>query len=104
MFHAPKVVKDEVDPMDLEDFEIGLSDLGEVAKDMNGVQPPYKLTFVKSKSEEKGSKAAKGKAKAKESEEEETVHVSSYIAPNPGPYPQDQPKKNTVPFTSVQVR
>jgi len=25
------------------------------------------------------------------------------ILPNPGPYPQNQPKKNTVPFTPVQV-
>jgi intron-binding protein aquarius len=29
--------------------------------------------------------------------------VKSYVPPDPGPYPQDQPKQNTVRFTPVQV-
>ena len=29
--------------------------------------------------------------------------VEAYVPPNPGPYPQDIPKKNSVPFTHVQV-
>eukprot|EP00026_Physarum_polycephalum_P000742 Phypoly_transcript_00743.p1 GENE.Phypoly_transcript_00743~~Phypoly_transcript_00743.p1 ORF type:complete len:1358 (+),score=249.61 Phypoly_transcript_00743:43-4116(+) len=29
--------------------------------------------------------------------------VEAYVPPNPGPYPQDIPKKNAVPFTHVQV-
>ena len=32
----------------------------------------------------------------------EVVTASPYSAPNPGPYPQDQPKKNGVRFTSAQ--
>lgn len=31
------------------------------------------------------------------------VLVEAYVPPYPGPYPQDQPKKNTVRFTPVQV-
>jgi len=33
----------------------------------------------------------------------EEVHVSAYAPPTPGPYPQDQPKLNKVPFTPVQM-
>lgn len=36
------------------------------------------------------------------SEKEELV-VESYVPPDPGPYPQDQPKKNSVRFTQTQV-
>lgn len=32
----------------------------------------------------------------------EVVQVSTYKVPNMGPYPQDIPKKNTVPFTPIQ--
>ncbi len=32
------------------------------------------------------------------------LHVESYVPPNPGPYPQDQPRRNAVRFTPVQVR
>jgi hypothetical protein len=28
--------------------------------------------------------------------------VEPYVLPNPGPYPVDQPKKNTIPFTPKQ--
>lgn len=30
--------------------------------------------------------------------------VESYVPPDPGPYPQDQPRRNMVRFTPVQVR
>ncbi|CAN6486639.1 unnamed protein product [Victoria cruziana] len=33
----------------------------------------------------------------------EKIIVESYVPPDPGPYPQDQPKKNTVRFTPIQV-
>ncbi|CAN6486638.1 unnamed protein product [Victoria cruziana] len=32
----------------------------------------------------------------------EKIIVESYVPPDPGPYPQDQPKKNTVRFTPIQ--
>lgn len=34
---------------------------------------------------------------------EAPLEVQAYVPPNPGPYPQDIPKKNAVPFTNVQV-
>ncbi|XP_031121406.1 RNA helicase aquarius isoform X2 [Ipomoea triloba] len=36
------------------------------------------------------------------SEKEELI-VEAYIPPDPGPYPQDQPKQNSVRFTSTQI-
>ncbi|CAN0416885.1 unnamed protein product, partial [Discosporangium mesarthrocarpum] len=33
----------------------------------------------------------------------ELITVTPYTLPNPGPYPQDIPKRNTVRFTPVQV-
>lgn len=33
----------------------------------------------------------------------EKIIVEAYVPPDPGPYPQDQPKKNTVRFTPIQV-
>ncbi|KAF8043054.1 hypothetical protein BT93_A1408 [Corymbia citriodora subsp. variegata] len=35
--------------------------------------------------------------------EKETLIVEAYIPPDPGPYPQDQPKQNSVRFTPTQV-
>lgn len=37
------------------------------------------------------------------SSEKEKLIVESYIPPDPGPYPQDQPKQNSVRFTPTQV-
>jgi intron-binding protein aquarius len=33
----------------------------------------------------------------------EKLLVEAYTPPDPGPYPQDQPKQNTVRFTATQV-
>lgn len=33
----------------------------------------------------------------------EQIIVETYVPPDPGPYPQDQPKKNNVKFTPVQI-
>ncbi|KAM1064414.1 hypothetical protein ACFX2A_029060 [Malus domestica] len=35
--------------------------------------------------------------------EKEKIVVEAYTPPDPGPYPQDQPRKNTVKFTPTQV-
>jgi intron-binding protein aquarius len=58
--------------------------------------PPYRVCFrTAAESSGKGKEAAKGK---------ETVVITPYIPVNPGPYPQDQPRKNAVKFTPVQTR
>ena len=36
--------------------------------------------------------------------EQEKLIVEAYIPPDPGPYPQDQPKQNSVRFTPTQVQ
>lgn len=35
--------------------------------------------------------------------EKEKIFVEAYVPVDPGPYPQDQPKQNSVKFTSTQV-
>ncbi|KAD7116894.1 hypothetical protein R6Q59_006423 [Mikania micrantha] len=35
--------------------------------------------------------------------EKENLNVEAYMPPDPGPYPQDQPKQNSVRFTPIQV-
>lgn len=35
--------------------------------------------------------------------EKEKLIVEPYVPADPGPYPQDQPKQNSVRFTSTQV-
>lgn len=35
--------------------------------------------------------------------QKETLIVETYTPPDPGPYPQDQPKQNSVRFTPTQV-
>lgn len=35
--------------------------------------------------------------------EKENIFAEAYVPPDPGPYPQDQPKKNSVRFTPTQV-
>jgi intron-binding protein aquarius len=36
--------------------------------------------------------------------QKETLKIETYTPPDPGPYPQDQPKQNSVRFTPTQVR
>jgi len=35
---------------------------------------------------------------------QERLVVETYVPPDPGPYPQDKPKQNTVRFTPTQVQ
>lgn len=38
-----------------------------------------------------------------EGSEKEKIFVEAYVPADPGPYPQDQPKQNSVRFTPIQV-
>lgn len=42
-------------------------------------------------------------ASADADSDKEKLLVEPYIPPDPGPYPQDQPKQNSVRFTPTQV-
>mmetsp|Transcript_15961 Transcript_15961/g.37841 ORF Transcript_15961/g.37841 Transcript_15961/m.37841 type:complete len:1392 (+) Transcript_15961:941-5116(+) len=70
--------------------------------------PPFRITFPWG-SELKSEVAVDGKKRNREEalstlpRWSEPLIVESYTPPNPGPYPQDQPRKNSVRFTPVQV-
>lgn len=59
-------------------------------EDEAALRPPFRITFPPASASEE---AAAG-----------PLVVEAYTPPNPGPYPQDQPPRNAVRFTSVQVR
>lgn len=84
-------------------------------------KPPFRVTFLLRKEEEKvplakppakrkgvdGEVANGGSAMEVDGAPEtkaEPILAESYVPPDPGPYPQDQPKQNSVQFTPVQVR
>lgn len=73
-------------------------------------KPPFHVILPKSTSG--GNKVKSGKRKgadvsadgaADPTSERQKVVAKAYVPPDPGPYPQDQPKQNTVKFTPVQV-
>lgn len=61
----------------------GVVDLKNLSKLGDKVVPPFKVTFPKS--------------------EDQSVIVQSYLPLHPGPYPQNIPKKNAIPFTPKYV-
>jgi len=63
--------------------------------------PPFRLTFPEARPPQK--RKHPGDQKEEEGEEKRTLVVEPYTVPNRGPYPYNQPKRNTVPFTSTQV-
>ncbi|KAL0096664.1 aquarius [Phycomyces blakesleeanus] len=70
------------------------------------LEPPFVIYSVESTEGEQAPQKKKKKSKKSDmvqDEQPEVLEVSTYKVPNMGPYPQDIPKKNTVPFTPVQV-
>ncbi|XP_024517313.1 RNA helicase aquarius [Selaginella moellendorffii] len=82
--------------------------------------PPFRVTFPKSNTKtaieeiadgndtkvkrSRKRKASSGNGTAdSETAVQEAIIVESYVPPDPGPYPQDQPKQNSVRFTPVQI-
>ena len=63
--------------------------------------PPFRVRVERAAGPAAGA-AADGEAP--EGEERETVEAQGYSPPEPGPYPQNRPKLNSVAFTPVQVR
>jgi intron-binding protein aquarius len=72
-------------------------------------KPPFKVTFP---APAPAAEPVKKRKKGGEAEQVETataeqvdnvIRVESFIPPDPGPFPQDQPRTNTVRFTSTQV-
>jgi intron-binding protein aquarius len=65
------------------------------------MEPPFILNYVQDETDV-APKPKKRSKKAMDVDTQQIVEVSSYKLPNMGPYPQDIPKKNSVPFTPVQ--
>ncbi|KAE8290116.1 Intron-binding protein aquarius Intron-binding protein of 160 kDa [Larimichthys crocea] len=59
---------------------------------------PFRIKFPISNKTDKGKKR-----KADEEEEDMTLIVEPYVTPNRGPYPYNQPKRNTIQFTPTQI-
>jgi intron-binding protein aquarius len=72
-------------------------------------KPPFRVTLPKvQKRANLKAKPATNKRKGLEAESNDAdtvkeVLVEAYVPSDPGPYPQDQPKQNSVRFTPVQV-
>eukprot|EP00058_Branchiostoma_floridae_P027957 XP_002613448.1 hypothetical protein BRAFLDRAFT_123925 [Branchiostoma floridae] len=64
--------------------------------------PPFKVSFPEVAAKKRKREDDSGEAMSTDGESRHIV-VEPYTIPNRGPYPYNQPKKNTVPFTSTQV-
>ncbi|GAB1286698.1 RNA helicase aquarius [Apodemus speciosus] len=63
--------------------------------------PPFRITFpVRSG---KGKKRKDADAEEDDTEEAKTLIVEPHVIPNRGPYPYNQPKRNTIQFTHTQI-
>ncbi|XP_071955366.1 RNA helicase aquarius-like isoform X2 [Antedon mediterranea] len=72
----------------------------EVNSTGSNVMPPYKLTFpIKNVSR----KRKRDEKKKEEEKEDKKIEVMAHVIPNRGPYPYNQPKKNTIQFTPTQI-
>ncbi|KAB8231061.1 hypothetical protein BDV23DRAFT_123206 [Aspergillus alliaceus] len=68
--------------------------------------PPYILEYVEDAQKMPPSNASKKRRRDQTDKEQSTsysLRVSTYKPPNPGPYPVDAPKLNSVRFTPAQV-
>lgn len=66
--------------------------------------PPYVLQQIENAPETEPANPSKKRRRAQKSETSpSSLQVSTYKPPNPGPYPVDAPKLNTVRFTPAQV-
>ncbi|CAO3585639.1 unnamed protein product [Absidia cylindrospora] len=71
--------------------------------DQAAMVPPFILNYKENETEPTTKQKKKKSKKSMDVDHQESVEVSSYKVPNLGPYPQDIPKRNSVPFTPIQV-
>ncbi|CAO3600533.1 unnamed protein product [Absidia cylindrospora] len=64
---------------------------------------PFILNYTQDETDPVTKPKKKKSKKSMDVDTPETVQVSSYKLPNMGPYPQNIPKQNSVPFTPIQV-
>ncbi|XP_006274043.1 RNA helicase aquarius [Alligator mississippiensis] len=63
--------------------------------------PPFRITFPVRGS--RGKKRKEEDGNEEKTEEAKTLIIEPHIIPNRGPYPYNQPKRNTIPFTHTQI-
>ncbi|XP_033981405.1 RNA helicase aquarius isoform X1 [Trematomus bernacchii] len=63
---------------------------------------PFRIKFPISKKAEKGKKRKTDEPEEDQSEDK-TLIVEPFVTPNRGPYPYNQPKRNTIQFTPTQI-
>ncbi|XP_019132715.2 RNA helicase aquarius isoform X1 [Larimichthys crocea] len=63
---------------------------------------PFRIKFPISNKTDKGKKR-KADEEEEDKEEDMTLIVEPYVTPNRGPYPYNQPKRNTIQFTPTQI-
>lgn len=70
-------------------------------------KPPFRIKLPKTLKTNAqalpGNKSNLPSADGNANTAQETLVVETYVPPDPGPYPQDKPKQNTVSFTPTQV-
>jgi len=75
-------------------------------------RPPFKIKLPRTLKPSNGSLTGKAMSTAGATNgintadtnyQKETLIIEAYTPPDPGPYPQDQPKQNSVRFTPTQV-
>uniref|UniRef100_A0A667YTL9 RNA helicase aquarius n=1 Tax=Myripristis murdjan TaxID=586833 RepID=A0A667YTL9_9TELE len=64
--------------------------------------PPFRIRFPVQKTTDKGKKR-KADEEVEDKEEDLTLIVEPHVTPNRGPYPYNQPKRNTIQFTPTQL-
>uniref|UniRef100_A0A8C3RSU6 RNA helicase aquarius n=1 Tax=Chelydra serpentina TaxID=8475 RepID=A0A8C3RSU6_CHESE len=64
-------------------------------------KPPFRITFPLRGG--KGKKRKEEDGNEEKTEEAKTLIVESHVIPNRGPYPYNQPKRNTIQFTHTQI-
>uniref|UniRef100_A0A493TMH3 RNA helicase aquarius n=1 Tax=Anas platyrhynchos platyrhynchos TaxID=8840 RepID=A0A493TMH3_ANAPP len=63
--------------------------------------PPFRITFPIQGG--KGKKRKEDDGNEEKTEETKTLIVEPHVIPNRGPYPYNQPKRNTIQFTHTQI-
>uniref|UniRef100_A0A452IG55 RNA helicase aquarius n=1 Tax=Gopherus agassizii TaxID=38772 RepID=A0A452IG55_9SAUR len=64
-------------------------------------KPPFRITFPVRGG--KGKKRKEEDGNEEKTEEAKTLIVEPHVIPNRGPYPYNQPKRNTIQFTHTQI-
>ncbi|KAI1895297.1 hypothetical protein AGOR_G00104840 [Albula goreensis] len=65
--------------------------------------PPFRIKFPERSMKGKKRKADEGEEDQEMEEDDCTLVVEPHVIPNRGPYPYNQPKRNTIQFTPTQI-